>query len=201
MGKITDRGSIRGDEYCTREQDAEIIAQHIIRPMKVWLPFNDRGKAFEKVLTRHGHECICTDTDFFLTEPPEGTQAVISNPPFSKKKDVVKRLDELNLKFALIIPILWLNDGVPFDYANQIMFFRKRMRFLIDEGGGRTQQTENKLYCAVKWALAARLHDNKVNRLWLRLKCLYKDTLARSAEGALSVMQDGTQSTLTTQTP
>lgn len=127
--------SIRGDEYMTLDADAETIAQHIIRPMTVWCPFNDKGRAFDRVLTKHGHRVICTDGDFFQTEPPEGIQAVISNPPFSRKKEIVKRLDDLGLKFALIMPILWLNDGVPFDYCNQLMVFRKRMHFSM--GGGR----------------------------------------------------------------
>ena len=35
--------SIRGDEYFTLDADAETIAQHIVRPMTVWLPFNDQG--------------------------------------------------------------------------------------------------------------------------------------------------------------
>ena len=124
--------SIHGDEYFTRDIDAEIIAQHIVKPMTVWLPFNDRGGAFERILPKHGHKVICTDTDFFSTDPPDGTQCVISNPPFSRKKDVVTRLDALGLKFALIVPFLWLNDGVPFDYANQLMMFRKRMFFMIN---------------------------------------------------------------------
>lgn len=124
--------SIRGDEYFTLDTDAETIAQHISRPMKVWLPFNDRGGAFERVLPRHGHKVICTDGDFFRTDPPKGVEAVISNPPFSRKKEVVKRLDELGLKFALIVPFLWLNDGVPFDYTNQLMMFRKRMHFKME---------------------------------------------------------------------
>ena len=42
------------------------------------------------------------------------------------------RLDALGLMFALIVPFLWLNDGVPFDYANQLMMFRKRMFFIIN---------------------------------------------------------------------
>ena len=75
---------------------------------------------------------ICTDGDFFTTDPPKGTEAVVSNPPFSRKKEVVKRFDELGLKYAIIVPFLWLNDGVPFDYANQLMMFRKRMHFLIN---------------------------------------------------------------------
>lgn len=132
QAKITDLESIRGDEYYTLEKDVEIIAQHIIRPMNVWLPFNDRGKAFDKILPQHGHRVICTDGDFFKTEPPPGVQAVISNPPFSRKKEVVERLDVLGLKYALIMPFLWLNDGVPFDYCHQIMMFRKRIYFSMD---------------------------------------------------------------------
>jgi len=131
MGGITDLESIRGDEYFTRDKDAETIAQHIKRPMTVWLPFNDKGGAFDRILTEHGHRCICTDTDFFETEPPKGAQAVISNPPFSRKKDVVKRLDALGMKYALIMPLLWLNDGIPFDYITQLMMFRKRIHFIL----------------------------------------------------------------------
>lgn len=129
MSRIMDVESIRGDEYFTLDKDAETIAQHIIRPMQVWLPFNDKGKAFDRILPQHGHKVICTDGDFFTTDPPQGTEAVISNPPFSRKKEVVQRLDELGLKYALIMPFLWLNDGVPFDHATQLMMFRKRMHF------------------------------------------------------------------------
>ena len=132
--RIMDVESIRGDEYFTLDKDAEVIAQHIIRPMTVWLPFNDRGNAFDRILPEHGHRVICTDGDFFTTDPPEGTDAVISNPPFSRKKEVVKRLDELGLKYALIMPFLWLNDGIPFDSANQLMMFRKRVHFTIGTG-------------------------------------------------------------------
>ena len=39
---------------------------------------------------------------------------------------------ELDMKFVLIMPFLWLNDGIPFDYANQFMFFRSRMHFRIN---------------------------------------------------------------------
>ena len=41
--KITDLESIRGDEYFTLDKDVETIAQHLIRPMTIWLPFNDKG--------------------------------------------------------------------------------------------------------------------------------------------------------------
>ena len=134
MQGIMDNTSINGDEYYTRDKDAEIIAQHIIRPLTVWLPFNDRGKAFDRILPEHGHRVICTDSDFFQTDPPQGSQAVISNPPFSRKKDVIKRLDELGLKYALIVPLLFINDGTPLDYTTQLMIFRKRMYFSLGDG-------------------------------------------------------------------
>lgn len=143
-----DLESIRGDEYFTRDKDAEIIAQHIIKPMKVWLPFNDRGNAFDRILPEHGHKVICTDGDFFTTDPPDGVQAVISNPPFSRKKEVVKRLDQLGLKYALIMPFLWLNDGVPFDSATQLMMFRKRMYFILGGGDG-TELNRPRQNCVV----------------------------------------------------
>ena len=146
MEDIMNLTTVNGDEYFTREQDAETIAQHIIRPMTVWLPFNDRGKAFDIVLRKHGHKVICTDGDFFTTEPPRGTQAVISNPPFSKKKDVLKRLDTLGIKYALIVPLLFLNDGTPMDYATQIMMFRKRMYFTL---GGGTELNRPRQNCVV----------------------------------------------------
>lgn len=143
MSEIFKIESIKGDEYFTLDKDAEIIAQHIIKPMKVWLPFNDKGKAFDRILPKHGHKVICTDTDFFTTEPPEGTQAVISNPPFSRKKEVIKRLDQLRLKYALIVPLLFLNDGVPLDYTNQLMMFRKRVHFSVGGGEELNQPRQN----------------------------------------------------------
>lgn len=135
MGDLMKLESINGDEYFTLDKDAETIAQHIIKPLNVWLPFNDRGGAFDRILPQHGHKVIITDTDFFITDPPDGTEAVISNPPFSRKKEVVKRLQELNLKYALIMPFLWLNDGIPFDYAHQLMMWRRRMHFTLTKNG------------------------------------------------------------------
>lgn len=43
---ITELVSIRGDEYYTLEKDAEVIAQHIIRPMTVWCPFNSKDSVW-----------------------------------------------------------------------------------------------------------------------------------------------------------
>lgn len=123
-------GSIHGDEYYTRREDAEIIADNLLRvPLRVWCPFNDTNSVWGDVLKERGFEVVATDTDFFVTEPPDGVQCIISNPPFSLKKAVMDRIKELNLRFCLILPFQWLNDGVPLEYGHQVMFFRKRMHF------------------------------------------------------------------------
>lgn len=130
-----DTKSLHGDEYYTKEEDAQIIADHILQiPLKVWCPFNDTDSVWPKVLTEHGFEVVTTSGDFFVTDPPEGVQCVISNPPFSRKRDVLNRLKALNLRFALILPFQWLNDGVPFEYGHQVMFFRQRISFNTPEG-------------------------------------------------------------------
>lgn len=130
-----ERGSIHGDEYCTRREDAEIIADQIIQiPLKVWCPFNDTDSVWKHVLTEKGFDVVATDTDFFQTEPPKGVQCIISNPPFSKKREVMERIKQLNLRYALILPFQWLNDGIPLEYGHQVMFFRQRMYFNTPNG-------------------------------------------------------------------
>lgn len=128
-------GSIHGDEYYTRREDAEIIADNIINlPLKVWCPFNDRSSVWVDVLKDRGFDVVTTDGDFFETDPPPGTQCIISNPPFSRKKEVLDRIKALNLRFALILPFQWLNDCVPLEYGRQVMFFRQRMHFNRPQG-------------------------------------------------------------------
>ena len=130
-----DVGSIHGDEYYTRLEDAEIIADRLLPlPLKVWCPFNDTNSVWVNVLKDRGFDVITTDTDFFVTPPPAGCQCIISNPPFSKKKEVLDRIKELNLRFCLILPFQWLNDGLPLEYGHQIILFRRRMFFNTPEG-------------------------------------------------------------------
>jgi hypothetical protein len=133
--KFWERGSVHGDEYYTKKSDAEVIADHLIKmPLKVWCPFNDVDSVWPEVLAKRGFYVVATDTDFFMTDPPDGVQCIISNPPFSCKKEVMERIKKLDLRFALILPFQWLNDGVPLEYGHQLILFRKRMKFNTPNG-------------------------------------------------------------------
>lgn len=130
-----ERGSIHGDEYYTRREDAEIIIDNVLQlPLKVWLPFNDSESVWRYVLTERGFDVVITDGDFFTTEPPQGVQCIISNPPFSKKREVMDRIKQLGLRFVLILPFQWLNDGIPLEYGHKVMLFRQRMFFNTPDG-------------------------------------------------------------------
>lgn len=123
-------GSIHGDEYYTRQDVAEQICSRLVNyHLKVWLPFNDRQSVWGGVLSKTGHEVAYTDGNFFDEIPPDGANCIISNPPFSIKKEILERTKQLGLPFAYILPFTWLNDSIPLEYGNQLLFFRKRMHF------------------------------------------------------------------------
>ena len=81
-----DVGSIHGDEYYTRREDAEIIADHILSiPLKVWCPFNDTESVWVSVLKERGFEVVTTDTVFFETDPPGGGTSYYKQSTIHKK--------------------------------------------------------------------------------------------------------------------
>lgn len=134
--KIMDTVSIHGDEYYTLPLHVNDICD-CLKPLNggvIWLPFDRDDSEFTKVMRDRGFNVVNTSTDFFCTDPPEGCCAIISNPPFSRKRDVLKRVRELDIPFALLLPALWVNDGVPFDYGNQMIWWRKRVYFMTPYG-------------------------------------------------------------------
>lgn len=133
--------SAQGDEYYTLPDVAKQICDNIIDipELKVWLPFNDlKNGVWDKALRDKNFHTVITSGDFFDQEKPDGVQAIISNPPFSRKKEILDRIKDMKIKFVLILPFTWLNDTIPMEYGHQIMLFRRRMHF-EKPGGGRNK--------------------------------------------------------------
>lgn len=62
----------------------------------------------------------------------------------------MQRIDELGLKYILILPILWISDGIPFDYSiKQLMLFRKRMKFILNKDGTEIGPYQPRTNCVV----------------------------------------------------
>ena len=125
---------LKHDDYMTPKYAWENIQQYIPRDKVIWEAFMGDGKSGQ-YLEELGLNVIHNDNDFF--ESNEG-DIVVSNPPFSKSKDIMKRLKELDKPFVLILPIAKLNTSYirenfkDTDTPLQIIIPRKRIQFVKD---------------------------------------------------------------------
>ena len=116
------------DNYITNKEDWERIKKYIPKDKIIWSPFYCDGKQkdyFEEM----GYNIIHEDKDFFSYTPEY--DIVIDNPPFSKKKEILKRLKELDKPFILIAPSMMLSyKYFQEDYKDiQILIPYKRINF------------------------------------------------------------------------
>ena len=109
----------------TKESDLQFTPIYAVLPLleflipssvqTVWCPFDDETSEYVKVLTNNGYKVIFTDIEhgynFFTFEPKEPYDIIISNPPFSLKDKILKRIQELNKPFALLLPLPSLQGG------------------------------------------------------------------------------------------
>lgn len=125
---------LKHDDYMTPKYAWENIQQYIPKDKVLWEAFMGDGKSGQ-YLKELGFDVIHNDNDFF--ESNEG-DIVVSNPPFSKSKDVMNRLKELDKPFILILPSAKLNTSYfRENFKNtesklQIIIPRKRIQFVKD---------------------------------------------------------------------
>ena len=117
------------DNYITNKSDWERIKEYIPKDKVIWSPFYCDGKQKE-YFEEMGYNIIHEDKDFFSYTPDY--DIVVDNPPFSKKKEVLRRLKELEKPFILICPSMML--GYKYfqeDFKNnmQIIIPLKRINF------------------------------------------------------------------------
>ena len=94
------------DNYITNKYDWERIKDYIPKDKIIWSPFYCDGKQKE-YFEDMGYNIIHQDKDFFSYTPEY--DIVIDNPPFSKKKEILKKLKELDKPFILICPSMMLS--------------------------------------------------------------------------------------------
>lgn len=111
---------------------------------KIWCPFDKDGNDgvtsnFVSMLRDDSHEVVATHIDcggdFFSTQPPKGSEAVVSNPPFSLKNTVFERLYEIGLPFAMLMSINGIFDSkFRFDMFRkngvEVLYLSKRIRYI-----------------------------------------------------------------------
>ena len=125
---------MKHDDYMTPDSAWENIKQYIPK-VKIWEAFYGDGESGKK-LQSMGFDVIHEERDFY-DEPPE-YDCLVSNPPFSDTKKIMKRLAELDKPFILILPSSKINTSYfRENFMNkgiQIIIPPKRIQFkkLID---------------------------------------------------------------------
>jgi len=129
MARFHTKTFIKHDDYMTPKYAWENISHLIPRDKIIWEAFYGDGES-GKYLTELGFNVIHKPIDFFKSNEGE---IIISNPPFSQSKEIMKRLKELDKPFIIILPSSKINTQyVRENYKNsnlQIIIPRKRIHF------------------------------------------------------------------------
>ena len=124
-------GFEKHDDYMTPKYAWENIKQFIPKDKVIWEAFYGDGNS-GNYLKELGFNVIHEEADFFETDLGE---IIVSNPPFSKTREVMKRMKELDKPFILILPSQKLNTSYMREYFKgdkklQIIIPPKRIHFL-----------------------------------------------------------------------
>ena len=104
----------KNDEYFTPPYAVYPIMKRLKAGATVWCPFDKKESEYVKVLSGHGFPVIYghikTGQDFFHAAVPD-CDYIVSNPPYSLKGEVIKRLYEIGKPFAMLVNFQGIFDS------------------------------------------------------------------------------------------
>ena len=136
------------DDYETPKYAWENIKDYIPKDKVIWEAFYCTGTSGDD-LRELGFDVIHENIDFF--EHDKG-DVIVSNPPFTKKKQVFRRLKQLGKPFIIICPCSMISTKYmrelfsDCDDKLQIIIPRKRIQF-IKKVNGETSTEERTGMC------------------------------------------------------
>lgn len=133
-GYLESNTSAAGDEIYTPFYCVKPLLKYIPKNMKLWLPFDQDWSAYCQTFKEEGYNYVNTSTDFFKTETPKDTDLLVSNPPFSKKDQILEECLKRALPFCLLLPIQTLQGKRRYKVFKelkelQMLCFDKRIAF------------------------------------------------------------------------
>ncbi len=123
---------IKFDDYMTPKYAWENINHLIPKNKVIYEAFYGDGKS-GKYLEELGHNVIHDKIDFFDDSNRPEYDILISNAPFSKSKEIMDKLYEIDKPFILIFPSSKINTQYFRKWKNkglQIIIPRKRIQFI-----------------------------------------------------------------------
>ena len=137
MDKVAGSGN---DEFYTPKYAILPILDYLDEDSIVWCPFDTEHSNFVKMLKQKGVSVIYTHlengVDFLECEVPKCTH-IISNPPYSLKNEVFKRLFEIKKPFAMLVGVAGLFESQKrFEMFRcnkfEIMYLNRRVSYFKD---------------------------------------------------------------------
>lgn len=128
------------DEFYTPQYAIDPILKYIPPTTTVWCPFDTEQSLFVKTFYNRGNDVIFSHIndgyDFLATDYPD-CDFVVSNPPYSIKTEVLARLFQHNIPFAMLVGVVGLFESqrrfeMFRDNPFEIMYFNRRVAYLKD---------------------------------------------------------------------
>ena len=124
------------DEWYTTKESVNMIIPYLVRGgyKNILCPFDKAESNFVKVLTDYGFNVtfshIETGTDFFEIDNLDEYDAIVSNPPFSKRQKILEKLFASGVPFAMIMNFNGLFDSK----ARWELFKNNEFELLVPQG-------------------------------------------------------------------
>lgn len=137
IGYLTANRTSAGDEIYTPFYAVQPLLEFLPKnkDLTIWCPFDEEWSAFVQTFKQGGYKVIrshINEGQDFFTYEPEKWDILISNPPFSKKDEVLKRAYSFNKPFALLLPVNSIQGKKRFEIFNndiQMLCFDARVDF------------------------------------------------------------------------
>lgn len=141
------------NDECYTPAYAVIPLLPYLEPFKgktIWCPFDTEESQFVRVLRESGHKVVFSHIQFgqdYFEYEPEHWDLLVSNPPFTGKRQVFERALSFGKPFALLMSLTWLNDSAPKQLWSErdleLLMFDKRIKF----GQGNKITFSSAYYC------------------------------------------------------
>lgn len=130
----------------SKESDERYTPEYTVLPLLeflepyrdkiIWCPFDTEESEFVKVFKEEKFNVVYSHLDYgqnYYSYEPKEWDIMISNPPFSHKKETFERALSFNKPFALLMTLDWLRDAAPkrlFKNKDlQLLMFEERIQF------------------------------------------------------------------------
>lgn len=129
----------KNDEYYTPAYAIEPLLPFLKPQSSIWCPFDTEESLFVSMLLDQGHEVINSHInqgqDFFEFFPDKEIDYIVSNPPYSLKTEILTRLFELKIPFAMLLSSPGIFESQKRfnlfkDNDFELMYFNRRVSYL-----------------------------------------------------------------------